>query len=561
MKKDSIMLEQDFIDIFSKYNLYDALSCFSRMSYYISHNGDERNINGFAYIENKYQISQAILAYFTNMILISASNEYKAKQISQEAQRIFKLASDYSNKLAEFPDDFDSLDKESQLGIMLIRLYYEQARWQLDRVWTFSRALLIYEKLLGSCDCREIVNGKPAEACEANPLELFKKETGLTIKEYFIFSYLLMSLDPSKELIRSNLGFSDDLKKINPKTYSEDKLQKCLDLLSCDYQCFKDLDKRMNENYKGLSRLRFNPLSIYPVVKTQKKYLKRDSIYVIPNYNLFSLKVTEGLFWFFIDYYSRKDKENGIKNGAKKGAEAAFRGAFGEAFKKYVGILLKEIYNGAVHDADSDDAIKVEGKPLGDWYIDLGDKLYVIEVKARRYNRLAQILDIKALDKELEDFIKNAAQVYDAVKKIKASNNKNLEFLKKKQIIPILINYEIPYLDSSNMLEEKGFKLNAINEKFREKGMGEAELYYSDIYGLEIYLDVLKAKEANLEDVLMRAGEEKPTEATYLNVDSGEFLDIAQIKNKPRTGNSFLDQIHKNFWDESQISLSIQFPH
>jgi hypothetical protein len=112
-------------------------------------------------------------------------------------------------------------------------------------------------------------------------------------------------------------------------------------------------------------------------------------------------------------------------------------------------------------------------------------------------------------------------------------------------------NYEVPYLGSSNMLEEKGFKTNAINEKFKENGMAEAELYYSDIYSLEIYLDVLKAKEANLEDVLMRAGEEKPTEATYLNVDRGDFLDIARIKNKSRTGNSFLDQIHKNFWDES----------
>jgi hypothetical protein len=531
MKGDSIVLEQDFIDIFSKYNLYDALSCFSRMSYYISHNGDERNINGFAYIEDKYQISQAILAYFTNMILISASNEYKAKQISQEAQRIFKLASDYSNKLAEFPDDFDSLDESQQLRIMFIRLYYEQTRWQLDRRWTFSRAILIYEKLLESYDCKKIAEGKLAKVCEASPVELFKKETGLTIKEYFISSYLLMSLDPHKELIRSNMGFSDDLKKINPEIYSEDKLQKYLDLLSCDYQYFKDLDKKMNENYKGLSRLRFNPLSIYPVIKTQKKYLKRDSIYIIPNYNLFSLKVTEGLFWFFIDYYSRKDKENGIKNGAKKGAEAAFRGAFGEAFKRYVGILLKEIYNGAVHDADAPDAIKVDSKPLGDWYIDSDDKFYIIEVKARRYNRLAQTLDIKALDKELNDFIKNAAQVYGAVNKIKNTNDKALDFLKKKQIIPILINYEVPYLGSSNMLEEKGFKTNAINAKFKENGMGEAELYYSDIYGLEIYLDVLKAKEANLEDVLMRAGEEKPTEATYLNVDSGDFLDIARIKN------------------------------
>ena len=549
MTGNSIMLEQDFIDIFSKYNLYDALSCFSRTSYYISHNQDEGNV--FAHIDGKNIISQAILAYFTNMILISASNEHRAKMISNEAQRIFKLASDYSNKLAGFPDDFDSLDESQQLRIMFIRLYYEQTRWQLDRRWTFSRAILIYEKLLESYDCKEIAQGKLAEICETSPVELFKKKTGLTIKEYFISSYLLMSLDPHKELIRSNLGFSDDLKKINPKTYSEDKLQKYLDLLSCDYQCFKDLDKRMNENYKGLSRLRFNPLSIYPVIKTQKKYLKRDSIYIIPNYNLFSLKVTEGLFWFFIDYYSRKDKENGIKNGAKKGAEAAFRGAFGEAFKKYVGILLKEIYNGAVHDADSDDAIKVEGKPLGDWYIDLGDKLYIIEVKARRYNRLAQTLDIKALDKELNDFIKNAAQVYGAVNKIKSTNDKALDFLKKKQIIPILINYEVPYLGFSNMLEEKDFKTNAINEKFKENGMGEAELYYSDIYGLEIYLDVLKAKEANLEDVLMRAGEEKPTEATDLNVDSGDFLDIARIKNKPRIGNSFLDQIHKNFWDES----------
>ncbi|MFZ4084572.1 MAG: hypothetical protein ACOYK1_03400 [Vampirovibrionia bacterium] len=551
MKGDSIVLEQDFIDIFSKYNLYDALSCFSRMSCYISYDGDERNINRFAYIDDKYQISQAILAYFTNMILISASNEYKAKQISQEAQRIFKLASDYSNKLAEFPDDFDSLDESQQLRIMFIRLYYEQTRWQLDRRWTFSRAILIYEKLLESYDCKEIAEGKLAKVCEASPVELFKKETGLTIKEYFISSYLLMSLDPHKELIRSNMGFSDDLKKINPETYREDKLQKYLDLLSCDYQYFKDLDKKMNENYKGLSRLRFNPLSIYPVIKTQKKYLKRDSIYIIPNYNLFSLKVTEGLFWFFIDYYSRKDKENGIKNGAKKGAEAAFRGAFGEAFKRYVGILLKEIYNGAVHDADAPDAIKVDSKPLGDWYIDSDDKFYIIEIKARRYNRLAQTLDIKALDKELNDFIKNAAQVYGAVNKIKNTNDKALDFLKKKQIIPILINYEVPYLGSRNMLEEKGFKTNAINEKFKENGMGEAELYYSDIYGLEIYLDVLKAKEANLEDVLMRAGEEKPTEATYLNVDSGDFLDIARIKNKSRTGNSFLDQIHKNFWDES----------
>ena len=92
----------------------------------------------------------------------------------------------------------------------------------------------------------------------------------------------------------------------------------------------------------------------------------------------------------------------------------------------------------------------------------------------------------------------------------------------------------MPYLDldSNNILQENGFKINAIREKFQEVGMAEAELYYSDIYGLEMYFDALKAKEADLEDVLIRVGEEKS-------------------RDKSRIGNTFLEQIHKNFWDEA----------
>jgi len=549
------MLEQDFINIFSKYNLYDALRCFSRMSYYIGFNSDEKNINGFAYIDSRNMISQAILAYFTNMILISSSNEHKAKMISKEAQTIFKLASDYSNKLQEFPDDFDGLDPARQFQMILISSYYTQTRLQFDRGWIFARAVFLYEKLLGGCNYEGIIQNGAQGAEKINPVELFKEETGLTIKEYFIFSFLLMSLDPHKELIRSTISFAEDLKKINPEIYNEAKMQKYLELFSCDYQRFKNLDQKINKDYQGLSHLRLNPLNIYPIIKTQKKYLKREPIYLIPNYSLFYLKITEGLFWFFIDYYSRKDKENGVKDGAKKGAEATFRVAFGKAFKEYVGLLLKEIYNDkneSVYDSDGDKAIKVQGKPLGDWYIDLGNKFYIIEVKSRRYNRLAQTLDIEALNKELDNFVENAAQVYDAVKKIKTSNDKALESLKDKRIIPVLINYEVPYLNFNQGLdyETELSSKNPLKEKFKEKNMAKAELYYSDIYGLEIYLDILKEKQANLEDVFHKAAEEKTGAVTALEVNTRESLKLGG-SNRFRQGNSFLDGVYKDFWDES----------
>lgn len=57
----------------------------------------------------------------------------------------------------------------------------------------------------------------------------------------------------------------------------------------------------------------------------------------------------------------------------------------------------------------------------------------------------------------------------------------------------------------------------------------EIEVYYSDIYSLEIYFDILKNGKASLEEVFQSLTRKNSIERMQ--------------------GNSFLDQVHQDFFD------------
>lgn len=360
-----------------KYKLCDALRLIGQKSNQIFNTRDRNEKNS---ILNR----QEILAYLA-MNLILNSNDYRSRDFKEEDLNKAR------NIYLGIPDPFETNNENPES--YLIRLGMSQFDYDREFRNLIPRTLILYQELwqnraqTKSIDLKEILNN------------LYN----LDLEQIIFFGFLFKS--------KSERGFFRMLKKSDIEEYDRQltykfdwsKQEPFLKRISSNYKSFRDqaeINHKSNSFSKNplYNKFRFNPLLKIPII-TPDRNLKPgfSQIYITPIPHLIMERVTRGLYFDFADYF-------------KQGRSNSFRTAFGSVFQDYIGLLLEKQLGKERILAEFEYYKGHEKQDSPDWFIILGDRMIIIEVKQScLYLDSKQWGDLKQVKKDLNKTIGKAA--------------------------------------------------------------------------------------------------------------------------------------------------------
>ena len=469
-KKELTLTERELADVLRLYNLRDGLITLGNYSRetFIRRKAAKQLLGKSGYVdESGVFVTQFALSYLANILLISGANDWKKKLIS-DRENVLLLLNMYSNLLVSRTPSEESIGSRGEkLASLLVRMSFEQFECQFEPVSVVSRNMILFLEIAPKCVLKSF--------CDLN--SIFLAETGLTIKEYFIYSLFIFAcvfetpLFSKEKLVNAQIvGYEDYFKEGNVDKY--------LKLTSVDYKDLKSLDIKLNKRLNPLdTRNRYNPLNIFPIIKTDK--IEDYSPYVIPNIINFVFKGFEGIYWWFDNYFQSVGK---LKD---------YRSYFGLLFEAYVGLVLRDIYG--------EDEVKPEinynGGKFIDWYIEKEEKVYLFEVKAKQFSlTVLQTGDIELIKKEVkEKLVEAVKQVYKRILEINLYDE--LKIFRGKKIIPIIVFLDIPLVSSGGYKEIISEELMILDQGDQYRGISNFDYNLLNIDELEDYSYVVDQTE------------------------------------------------------------------
>jgi hypothetical protein len=514
------MTEQEIriLEIFGRFNLRDALIQISKVSQFIFHyRGSDLEIsNRFSFLnkEKKQMISQESLAYITRLLLLSKANDYKSFYPSSYPdwfQQILSNITAYYYEKTDYVDESEPAS-EKRLIKMFLSFYQKQFLLQtIDDISLLARSLLLYKEGFEDTDIKSNLSIDPSVA--------FKEaHGGFSLEEFLKIAFLITRL---QEISARNENFYQGyltefdieakLKKINPELFDENKFNKVLELLSCNYQGFRDLDDEF-----------LNPLWRYPLIKPKNENLKnKKKLYLLPTYPYFYLRVFDnGILDSLEDYYTRKGD-----------SKSKLRSYFGKIYERYVGRVLKEVYP-RLENFDIAKQQCNDGEKKIDYRLELENKIYLLEVKSSYINSYSALVDLQNDSERIGHYIET---IVSGVEQLHTAFQEELAKSTCKEIIPILIlNNSSTLLLSPNTMSSdllmRAVQATKLPKKFCFK--------YLDFMQVEKYFDLLKTRELNLEDLC-----QANTEASISFNDKQDDKDLTL-----KAGNSFFTELVTKFY-------------
>lgn len=518
-KPPGSVTEEELKNVLGRYNLRNSLITLGIASWYIFSNDDPDNVWFGAHREPNTNIivTQWALAYLANMLLISGSNDYKSKYLS-EKQNTWKqdnwtaLCEVYNKHLVqpEFADK-GQMDDDKYRSLM-IRTYFEQMSYQFHPVSLIGKTFIVFNELVVK------INPNKFE----NLTNIFERETGLSIYDYLRLA--TVAWFRSKENARFNISMftpAEDIPKLRD-VLNEEKVIKFLNILKADYKTFKEKDKHNNIDLNPiLTKTRFNPLLIYPIIENDATNV--DAPYLVPNLATYAKKAFWGLYWWFHSYFEERGEQ-----------QKEFRDYFGLVFQEYVGIILKGIYG--YKDVHSE-IIYDKDKKFVDWWVEKGDKIYLFEVKASQFAlKSLQTGDRELTFREMKKVAEAVMQVFKRVQEIPKFDK--LSVFKNKKIIPVVVFMDMPFI-WSNLYESM---IKEWLEKFEKEeqliGLRNFQIYFLNSDDLESYDDAME--KIDLEDVF----------SALKNDPSAHFSSIISKVKNGNLRNRVLDKAFKDFWED-----------
>lgn len=509
--------EGELREVLRRYNVRDGLFLLGKVSNFVFNTNDENKIGRTGYREPTTGIfvTQFALAYVANLLIVSGGNDYKAKQISNK-ENLLTLCNIYGNSI-EFPEIKIKDSKEpftmDDFISSIVRMYGEQFEFQFNAVLLIARTILIFNEI-----SNKIIPQK------FNLLsDIFREATGLSLKEYF---YIAMAVWASGN---ARVAFNKDfLTKANipalKEYFSEEKISLFLNLFSVTYSEFRKEDEKMNKNLQPIyTKFRFNPLQVFPIIKTDKE---DDSPYIMPNTVCYIKRAYGGLYWWFHRYFE------------ERGSQQDFRNYFGEIFEEYVGKILKEMFGESlVHP----EITYLRGKSnckFIDWWLEKNGKIYLFESKAYQFAlNTKQTGDLELLVNEVKSKIaKSIKQVAERIADI--DKYEELKMLRGKTIIPVIVFMEIPLVSGNIYKDIIKKELENIEDKKVITGLKDTKINFINIEELELYADVVD--KIDIEDVF----------AKFENDMSEGFLSVIQKVKEAPPINPFLYKLYNKFWRE-----------
>lgn len=508
-KPEGTVSEKELRDVLSSYNLRDGLIVFGRASNYVQNAKGEEAIGRGAIRDPRTGVivSQFGLAYLANALIMSGTNDYKKKIIGKD-QNLLLLSQIYNNCLV-FPEiqkeDSAPFTKKDFMSLM-VRMNSEQFEYQFNAVLLVARTILIFTDII---DLVKTTRFEPLDT-------IFKRETNLTFEEYLYLVIAVWAATQKTATFRKEALTQAQIPSMQ-EVLTDEKVSDFLKILSTDYSTFRSEDDKVNSGLDPIfTKFRFNPLLIYPIIKTDQSAIDP---YVIPNTVAFVKRAFGGLYWWFHRYFETL------------GNWHDFRNYYGEVFEQYVGKILKQMYGEKnVHP----EIIYKNGKFI-DWWIEKDSKIYLFEVKAYQFALpTKQTGGIELLINEVrKKIVQTIEQVYKRVQDIESYSE--LSIFRQKKIIPTVVFMEIP-LASVNLykeiIEEELIRL----EESGMKGIRDMKIHFLNVEELELYSDAVD--KIPLEEVFDR----------YENNPAEGFLSTLQKEMKIPLRNSYLDTVYNEFW-------------
>lgn len=202
-----------------------------------------------------------------------------------------------------------------------------------------------------------------------------------------------------------------------------------LKTLSISPEAFRQRDEEGLWLDSVYDKTKFNPLSRYPIIEIPYEICGR---FLVPNLSDYCNRTLDidGYYWACRFWYGERF---GIEG------ENRFTTDFGPAFSDYVGSLLRESFKGFRVDKGPKNNSKDE---MGDWVV-FGKRVYVIEVKSRKYSLLCrQTGDIARTEaKKAADAVD---QTRNALLRLKQDPRMS-SLIGTKQLVPIVVFNDHPF--------------------------------------------------------------------------------------------------------------------
>jgi len=509
-REPASVTEDEMKELLRHYNLLDGLVSIGKLSVFI-YNDHSKNKLGKAIYKNPDSgllVSQFALAYLANMFLISGANDFKDKKIS-EKENLFGICNAYNHSLI-IPLS-SNIPQKNFFQALMVRLSFEQIRFQTNLINTMARTYILFENVAQ--------NKRPVKI--ENLHTLFEKTTGITIKEYFIYSLLVFTAIQETPTFNIDRFLNSDIPHLK-HLLIRDKIYKYLNILTASYRQFRTTDQQLNSTLNPIyTKTRFNSLWIYPIIEVDNK--TESGSYVIPNVCVFLQKAFGDLYWWFHMHFEKEQKQ------------LEFRDYFGSVFQEYVGLILKTIYpEEQVHEEIT------YGKTSNrfvDWWITRGDKVYLFEAKSNQFsllNRQTGDAD-KIMQNEVKKIADGIEQLHRRVKDI--DKYEELKQLRGKRLVCVLVFFDFPFMSSA--LYDLQIKEELL---VREKSKGSDGLSSFEVFRLNI--DELESfattsKQIELEEIFPK----------YRSDPTKSFLSVVAEESKDGLGNDYLEKAYEDFWN------------
>ncbi len=464
--------EDDFKNALKGFRLLGALTALGSLSNKIYGgeipNGWERLGKGLIrQKETGLLISQSMIEYLENLFIISGSNDFKTLSIT-EKDNLLGLFNIYQHSLV-----IGSIQRKNVISIM-VSLWQEQLRTQANDLQSIGRTIYMFQKL-----DREIIKNQTLT-------KILHDNSGLTIEEYLNAALVLLACALVNPIIIIGDLSSDSINF--QKIINNSILERFLILFSATYDEFRSIDSTQNIALAPKdTRNRFNPLWKKPLIKFS------ESKFLVPSIPTYIQAAFNGLFWWFDDLFMKKQFGHEI-------SKTTFREIFGkEIFEQYVGLILGDIFG----DSHLTPEIIYGGKgkkAFTDWVVVDGDDAYLVEVKAYQFPfKTLQTGDLEMVAHEIAKKL-----TIDTIQKLDnkildINTSAELNFLKGKNLIPVVITYNVPLIDTN--LYRHGMKDILDNKTY--KIFSEFNGYFLNIADLESFKLISKA--TKLKNVLLLA--------------------------------------------------------
>ena len=463
---------------------------------------------------NQYEIytAQFILSYYANMILISSSNSKALKLSEIDVQHFMVLGGVYINRLNE------PLLVNNDSNAFFIRTNFEQFAYNICEAYCIARPYYLYVTL--------------SKNLNLGLDKIFLEYSNIDIENYFKMGYTIYLMMITYGAVFTKKQLCDSMAHFN---ISEMDSENFLKINSARVNQFKEQEQEKN-NSNPYSKNRFNLLNKYPIVEISKNR------YVVPNKTIFVKQIFD-IFWKF---------EEELDKRVEKKLGKRFRdNYFYKLFENYVGDILKKTYG-------KNNVKKINYKKKGtdaeffDWYVEEGNIVYLFETKGYQLNSTNDIKTGNIQEQYHRKFVdKPICQMYKRIKDFSSNLYPELSIFKDKQLIPIAIYYDIPYI--SGNIHKAGIE-STINNNYSKiaESLKEPDLenfknfkyYLLSVDDIELFNATQKHKKIKLYDILNKM----ETFDGELNKFDSLIREMMNIEND-KIKITFLEDIYLKFSD------------